>query len=74
MEKKLANLFDQQRFQPNARLTGIIHDVESRYGTELEENDLELVSAAGTNTVPTVQVDVLLGRHAIPEDEERPKW
>ena len=48
MERKLMQRFDRQRFQQNARLAGIIGDVESRYARALTDDDLELVSAAGT--------------------------
>ena len=48
MERKLFQAFDRQRFQQNARLAGIISDVESRYARALADDDLEIVSAAGT--------------------------
>ena len=48
MERKLFQAFDRQRFQQNARLAGIIGDVESRYVRALTDDDLEMVSAAGT--------------------------
>ena len=48
MECKLFQAFDRQRFQQNARLAGIISDVESRYACALTDDDLEMVSAAGT--------------------------
>jgi hypothetical protein len=47
MERKLFQAFDRQRFQQNARLAGIIGDVESRYAYALSDDDLEMVSAAG---------------------------
>ena len=47
MERKLFQAFDRQRFQQNARLAGIISDVESRYARVLTDDDLEMVSAAG---------------------------
>ena len=47
MERKLLQAFDRQRFQQNARLAGIIGDVESRYVRALTDDDLEMVSAAG---------------------------
>lgn len=37
----------------------------------LSNDELELVSAAGDAHIPTVNVDVLLGRHAIPDNEEK---
>ena len=48
MERKLFQAFDRQRFQQNARLASIIGDVESRYVRALTEEELEMVSAAGT--------------------------
>ena len=48
MERKLFQAFDRQRFQQNERLAGIISDVESRYARALTDDDLEMVSAAGT--------------------------
>ena len=48
MERKLFQAFDRQRFQQNARLASIIGDMESRYARALSDNDLEMVSAAGT--------------------------
>lgn len=63
MDQKMKALFDFQRFQQNAKLEGIINDAESRYGDALDDADLELVNAAGTATVPTVHVEVLLSRH-----------
>ena len=73
--KKLSQAFDYQKFQHNPRLDAITRDVESRYTkAALSDDDLELVSAAGEDTVPTMNPDVLLGRHALPEDvgERRP--
>ena len=51
MERKLFQAFDRQRFQQNARLAGIIGDVESRYTQVLEDDELELVSAAGVTEI-----------------------
>ena len=48
MERKLFQAFDRQRFQQNGRLASIIGDVESRYARALSDDDLEMVSAAGT--------------------------
>lgn len=71
--KKLSQVLDFQKFQQNPRLAAIIRDVESRYAkAALSDDDLELVSAAGETSVPTVNPEVLLGRHEIPaEDQER---
>ena len=65
--KKLSQSFDFQKFQQNPKLTAIIRDVESLYTkAALSDHDLELVSAAGDTTIPTMYPDVLLGRHDIP--------
>ena len=50
MEQKLKRLFDYQRFEKNPRLTEMAREAERRYdegGTELTEEDLDRVSAAG---------------------------
>ena len=47
MEKKLRELFDYQRFEPNERLPKVIRGTEKRYGTELSDEELSLVAAAG---------------------------
>ena len=69
--KKLSQAFDFQKFQHNPRLDDINRDVESRYGkAALSDDDLELVSAAGETTVPTMNPEVLLGKHARPDNPE----
>ena len=68
---KLSQAFDFQKFQQNSRLTAITRDVESRYDKAvLSDDDLELVSAAGVDTVPTMHPETLLGRHARPDNTE----
>lgn len=47
MEEKLALLLDYQRFQTNHRIEGMLHELEGRYGEELTDESLSLVSAAG---------------------------
>lgn len=47
MEGKLRGLFEYNRFSGNARLSKLIEETDSRYGTELSDNDLLLVNAAG---------------------------
>lgn len=50
MEKKIARLFDYQKYAANKDLADIIGDVESRYSldtVELSDDDLSLISAAG---------------------------
>ena len=69
--KKLSQAFDFQKFQHNPRLDAITRDVESRYAkAALSDDDLELVSAAGETTVPTMNPEVLLGKHARPDNPE----
>ena len=73
MERKLFQAFDRQRFQQNERLSDIIGEVESRYAQALSDDDLEMVSAAGEATVPTVNPDMLLGRYDILADTKENK-
>ena len=50
MDKKMKRLFDYQRFEKNPRLTEMAREAERRYaqsGTELTDEDLTEVSAAG---------------------------
>lgn len=72
--KKIAQLLDFQRFQQNPKLGALIGDVERRYASEVNDDDLEMVSAAGEDTIPTVRPEPLLGRHARPSGEERETW
>ena len=72
--KKLSQALDFQKFQQNPRLAAIIRDVESRYAkTALSDDDLDLVSAAGDTTVPTMHPDMLIGIHDILADIEENK-
>ena len=69
--KKLSQAFDFQKFQQNPKLAGIVRETEGRYAkAALSDDDLELVSAAGETTVPTMNPEVLLGRHDIPADKK----
>ena len=71
---KLSQAFDFQKFQQNPRLADVISDVENRYDkAALSDDDLELVSAAGVTTVPTMHPEVLLGRHDVPDDTKENK-
>ena len=47
MEKKLAKLFEYQRFEKNPKLEKLIAETEGRYAEELSDDMLEMVSAAG---------------------------
>lgn len=73
-ERKITNLLDFQHFQLNPKLKSVLQDVESRYAGALDDDALDLVSAAGTASIPTVQVEPLLARHDIPDDERRKTW
>ena len=69
--KKLSQAFDFQKFRQNPKLAAITRDVENRYDkAALSDDDLELVSAAGETTVPTMNPEVLLGKHARPDNPE----
>ena len=69
--KKLSQAFDFQKFRQNPKLAGIVRETEGRYAkTTLSDDDLELVSAAGETTVPTMNPEVLLGKHARPDNPE----
>ena len=59
MERKLFQAFDRQRFQQNARLASIIGGVENRYARALNDDDLEMVSAAG-NAEPIMDERLLI--------------
>ena len=72
MERKLSQLFDRQRFQQNARLAGIIDDVESRYTRVVDDDDLELVSAAGQIYAPQSPEDRVLINVILPPEEKHP--
>ena len=54
LEKKLRRLFDFQKFDAEPALQGVIDDVLSRYddAMALNDNDLEMVAAAGTPVMP----------------------
>ena len=48
MEKKLFNLFDFQKYEENERISKMIEETEQRFGTEINMDDLDQVTAAGT--------------------------
>ena len=47
MENKLKKLFDYQKFESNPRLARMINKAELYYGSQLSDEDLSEVSAAG---------------------------
>lgn len=48
MDKTLKQLMDYQKFAKNAHLQSLIDDTLSRYSHRIDEDDLDLVNAAGT--------------------------
>ena len=46
-EKTLSLLFDYQRFEHEPELEALLDEAESEYCSELSDDDLEQVSAAG---------------------------
>ena len=69
--RKLSQAFDFQKFQQNPKLADIVRETEGRYTkAALSDDDLGLVSAAGVTTVPTMEPEVLLGKHARPDNPE----
>ena len=51
LENKLKSIFEYQRFEKNAHLERLIQESMERYeSTELSDDDLEFVNAAGVNT------------------------
>lgn len=50
MEQKLKKLFDYQKFQRNSRLDAMLAEAEGRCA-EMDEDALELVSAAGDDSL-----------------------
>ena len=55
MEKKLAKMFDFQKFDGNRDLQKVIDSVHRKYAArELNLDDMEMVNAAGT---PDMQTD-----------------
>lgn len=55
MENRLNKLFEFQKFENNPRLAKLIRETESRYGSALSDDDLDMVSAAGE--LPTKNED-----------------
>lgn len=51
MEQKLKRLFDYQKFQKNPRLEAMLTEAEGRYQGSLSDDALELVSAAGDDSL-----------------------
>jgi len=50
MEQKLKKLFDYQKFQRNSRLDAMLAEAEGRCA-EVDEDTLELISAAGADSL-----------------------
>lgn len=47
MEKRIKDLFEYQKFENNSRLAKLISETENRYASELSDDDLFFVNAAG---------------------------
>ena len=62
--KKNAQTPDDQKLRKKTRLDASNRDAKAA----LSDDDLAQVSAAGETTVPTMNPDVLLGRHARPDN------
>lgn len=71
MADRIGRLFDFQRFQQNPKLKSVIQNVESRYAGALDDDNLDLVNAAGTASIPTVSLEVLLAKHDTSDNEEK---
>ena len=50
MERKLAQIFEYQKFQKNSRLADLIAETERRYSGAVSDEDLEWVNAAGDSS------------------------
>ena len=69
--KKPLHTLDDQKSRQNPKPAAITRDTESRSDkSALSDNALEQISAAGEATVPTMNPEVLLGRHARPDNTE----
>lgn len=68
---KLSQTVDCQK---NPRQAAIAHDMEGRCdNAALSDDDLGLISAAGAAAVPTMNPEVLMGRHDISDKMEENK-
>ena len=67
--KKLTQSLDCQTPQQNPTPATVNNEIETHCDqTALSDADLGQVSAAGDATVPTMDPEVLMGRHALPSD------
>lgn len=55
MEEKLSQLFDYQRFQQHPKLADMLQAAESRYASALSDDELAMVSAAGSDAPQSAQ-------------------
>ena len=71
--KNISQTSDFHGLRQSLRPEAVSCDAEDRCDKAvLSDDDLELVNAAGDTCVPTMNPEVLLGRHARPTDiEER---
>ena len=62
MENKLIKLFEYQKFEQNERLAKLIAETEARQATEISDDDLEMVAAAGEITeISTEEKEINIG-------------
>ncbi|MCQ2319646.1 MAG: hypothetical protein MJZ90_12130 [Bacteroidales bacterium] len=62
MENKLKKLFEYQKFEQNERLAKLIAETEARQATEISDDDLEMVAAAGEITeISTEEKEINIG-------------
>lgn len=67
--KKLTQSLNCQKCQQDPKLATVNNEIETHCDqTALSDAELGQVSAAGDVTVPTMDPEVLLGRHALPSD------
>ena len=65
MENKLKKLFEYQKFEKSERLAKLIAETEARQATEISDDDLEMVAAAGEITeIGTGDKEINIGGHS----------
>ncbi|MBQ7850795.1 MAG: hypothetical protein IJ343_13805 [Clostridia bacterium] len=70
--KRVLYAHDSREIQQKPKQADVPREEERCCEKEaLSDEDLSRVSAAGESTVPTMNPEVLLGRHDIPNDKEK---
>ena len=73
MENKLKKLFEYQKFEQNERLAKLIAETEARQATEISDDDLEMVAAAGEITeISTEEKEINIGDDSFDVFEQMP--